>query len=273
VTTAIVTLASHARIEHLRRQEEWIAAVAPDAVRVVVQLDAEPDPVFGPGALHVPPGADGFRLAAGRNRGAAEALARGADLLVFLDVDCLPHPEMLPTYEAAARRETAGRSELLCGPVTYLPEGVIPASPANASAHLAPHAARPAPDAGVVQPATPADWDLFWSLSFACTAETWTGIGGFDERYEGYGGEDTDFAWRAREAGSNLHWVGGAHALHQYHATSKPPWQHLDDILRNGRLFASTWGRWPMLGWIEAFADAGAVEQVDGDWRRVPPER
>jgi N-acetylglucosaminyl-diphospho-decaprenol L-rhamnosyltransferase len=269
VTTAIITLASAARLDHLRRQEEWIRIVAPDCIRVVVQLDPEPDHAFGGDALHVPPGADGLRLAAGRNRGAAEAIARGADLLVFLDVDCLPHPDMIGAYERSAGQDRT----LLCGPVTYLPAGVIPASPAEADRSLAPHSARPAPTAGAVQAATDAEWDLFWSLSFACTAATWDAIGGFDERYEGYGGEDTDFAHRARAAGATLHWVGGAHALHQYHATSKPPWQHLDDILRNGRLFASTWGRWPMLGWIEAFAEAGAVENVDGDWRRVPPAR
>lgn len=265
MTTAIITLASRARLDHLLRQEEWIRDVAPDAIRVVVQLDEEPDPAFGPDALHVPPGAGGLRLAAGRNHGAAEAIARGADLLVFLDVDCLPYPGLLAAYEGAS---TGGR-ELLCGPVTYLPEGVIPGSPADADAHLDPHSARPAPADGVVQPATAADWDLFWSLSFACTPDTWAAIGGFHERFEGYGGEDTDFAWTARDAGAHLLWVGGAHALHQYHPTSKPPWQHLDDILRNGRLTAERWGRWPMLGWIEAFAAEGAVEFVDGDWRRT----
>jgi hypothetical protein len=271
MTTAIVTLASRARLEHRRRQGEWIRAVAPDCIRVVVHLDDTLDRVLdhaGDGSLHVPPGPDGMRLAAGRNRGAREAIARGADLLCFLDVDCLPHPALIPTYETAASA-MSGEIALLCGPVTYLQDGATPEGPAEADRFLSPHAARPAPAPGVVRAGTDAEWDLFWSLSFACTPASWAAIGGFDERYEGYGGEDTDFAWRARSAGAALHWVGGAHALHQYHPTTKPPWQHLDDILRNGRLFASTWGRWPMLGWIEAFAEAGAVENVDGDWRRV----
>ena len=47
MTTAIITLASRARLDHLRRQEEWIRTVAPDAIRVIVQLDAEPDEAFG----------------------------------------------------------------------------------------------------------------------------------------------------------------------------------------------------------------------------------
>lgn len=270
MTTGIVTLASQTRLAHLTRQEEWLRALAPGAIRVVVQLDDLSVPDLVEGAVRVVPGNDGLRLAAGRNRGAAEAIARGADLLVFLDVDCLPHPRLLPLYERAALdvASVAGPA-LLCGPVTYLPEGAIPEGPADADRYVAPHPARPAPAAGVTQPARPDDWDLFWSLSFACTPATWTAVGGFDESYEGYGGEDTDFAQRAALAGAALAWVGGADALHQFHPTSSPPWQHLDDILRNGRIFARRWGRWPMVGWLAAFADAGAIELVDGDWRRT----
>lgn len=47
------------------------------------------------------------------------------------------------------------------------------------------------------------------------------------------------------------------------------PWRHLDDILRNGELFARTWGEWPMRGWIEAFVVAGAVEEHAGGFRRA----
>ena len=91
----------------------------------------------------------------------------------------------------------------------------------------------------------------------------------FDERYEGYGGEDTDFGFRLRDAGVPLVWVGGAHAYHQYHPTSVPPWQHLDDILRNGRHFAQRWGRWPMTGWLDAFERAGAIRCDGPDWVRA----
>jgi GT2 family glycosyltransferase len=97
----------------------------------------------------------------------------------------------------------------------------------------------------------------------------WREVGGFDEAFEGYGGEDTDFAFSLRARGIPLVWVGGADAYHQYHETSSPPWQHLDDILRNGALFAEKWGEWPMGGWLAAFAEAGAVERVPGGWRRV----
>ena len=60
----------------------------------------------------------GLPLAAARNAGAAAALAAGAELLVFLDVDCLPGRELLDHYANAAR---SGPPALLCGPVAYLP--------------------------------------------------------------------------------------------------------------------------------------------------------
>lgn len=267
--TAVITLASQRRRQHLERQEAWLRQADDDHLRIVVVLDDVGDlPTHGD-SVRVAPGFDGLRLAAARNRGAREAMERGADLLCFLDVDCLPHPDLLPLYRAAAYD-----GALLAGPVTYLPSGVVPSGPAAAGQHVSPHAARPDPLRGAVERAAAAEWNLFWSLSFACTARTWTAIGGFDERFEGYGAEDTDFAWTARATGADLLWVGGAHALHQHHPVSSPPWEHLDDILRNGALFAAKWGEWPMGGWLDAFSRAGAIERVDGQWRRTDkPER
>ncbi|MCP3426502.1 galactosyltransferase-related protein [Rothia sp. AR01] len=132
-----------------------------------------------------------------------------------------------------------------------------------------PHPARPAPADGVELDAAAEEYDLFWSLSFALTAGTWERIGGFDEAFEGYGAEDTDFGWRARARGVPMAWVGGAQAYHQWHPTSKPPWRHLDDILRNGEVFARRWGAWPMEGWLRAFAEAGAVRRTAEGWVRA----
>ena len=173
--------------------------------------------------------AAGLPLARARNAGAERALAGGAELLVFLDVDCLPGGGLLDRYRAAAGR--AGPA-LLCGPVAYLPpepRGGYPATGLRALA--APHPGRPAPPDGVLQRG--GDHALFWSLSFAVTSATWRRIGGFSEVYVGYGGEDTDFGQLARRAGADLCWVGGALAFHQHHPVSSPPVQHLDDILRN----------------------------------------
>jgi hypothetical protein len=94
-------------------------------------------------------------------------------------------------------------------------------------------------------------------------AEGWSKIGGFDEQYQGYGAEDTDFAMLAQQAGVELTWVGGASAFHQWHPTASPPVRHLDDILRNGALFATRWGWWPMESWLEQF-EAQALIRSDG---------
>ncbi|SDQ28685.1 glycosyltransferase family 2 protein [Microbacterium sp. cf332] len=264
---AVVTLCSAPRLAHLRNQLRATAGVP----RVVVWIgDDEAPDLDAECVVHVPPGADGLRLAAARNAGARAAEALGARLLVFLDADCVPGPELIERYRSAAASHPMA---VLCGPVTYLAAGAG-LDPASLRAATAPHAARPAPEPGVVQPAAPADYPLFWSLSFATASDVWRQIGGFDEAYEGYGGEDTDFAFSLRAGGVPMMWVGGADAYHQYHETSSPPWQHLDDILRNGALFARKWGEWPMTGWLEAFAAGGAIERdasaEGGGWRRVP---
>jgi GT2 family glycosyltransferase len=206
------------------------------------------------------------RVGAARNAAASAAADAGADLLVFLDVDCLPAPDLVDRYHAAARRHP---DALLSGPVTYLASPQRPSRPDELVAMRRTHRARPALASGRTRAATPDEYDLFWSLSFAVTRETWARLGGFHPRYEGYGAEDTDLGRAARERGVPLRWVGGAHAFHQWHPVSSPPWQHLDDILRNGAVFAERWGEWPMRGWLDAFAAAGAIEAYAGGWRRV----
>jgi hypothetical protein len=269
VKTAVITVASAARREHLTRQRRVLAEVADDIVRVEAWLDETPPDGIrdaGTATVHVPPGPHGLRVGAGRNRAAATAIDAGADLLVFLDVDCLPGPELLPRYRSA----TAAHPEaLLTGPVTYLASVQRPEGASDLPFLTRPHRARPALPPGQTRAATAAEYDLFWSLSFAVTPATWRRIGGFHPGYEGYGAEDTDLAWTARARGVEMRWVGGADAYHQWHPVSSPPWQHLDDILRNGAAFHERWGMWPMGGWIEAFAAAGAIERRGDGWVRV----
>lgn len=205
-------------------------------------------------------------LARARNAGAEYALASGAELLVFLDVDCLPVGGLLERYRSAAARTGPA---LLCGPVAYLPPPPRDGYPASGLHALArPHPARPSPPDGVLEPG--GDHTLFWSLSFAVTSATWRRIGGFSEAYVGYGAEDTDFGQRARSAGADLCWVGGALAFHQHHPVASPPVQHLDDILRNARIFHARWGWWPMSGWLLAFAERGLAhyDAAADAWKR-----
>ena len=267
--TAVITVASAARREHLERQRRILAEVGGEIVHVEAWLDETP-PEDAPDAetltLHVPPGPNGLRVGQGRNRAAAAALEAGAELLVFLDVDCLPGAGLLSAYRAAA---VAHPDAVLCGAVTYLSSVQRPETASDLPFLVRPHRARPALPAGEIRAASRDEYDLFWSLSFAVTASTWTRIGGFHAGYEGYGAEDTDLAWTARAADVEMRWVGGADAFHQWHPVSSPPWQHLDDILRNGAIFHERWGSWPMGGWLDAFAAAGAIERRGDGWVRV----
>jgi GT2 family glycosyltransferase len=206
-------------------------------------------------------------LAAARNAGAARAIGLGADVVVMLDVDCLAGPDLVAGYAAVVQ---CSPQVIWSGPVTYLPAPGPGGYDLGSLEELDdPHPARPAPAPGeAVVGGAP---DLFWSLSFGIHRIAWNRVGGFCEDYVGYGGEDTDFAYLAVSAGIELGWAGTPRAYHQHHLTVDPPVQHLDDILRNGQIFYSRWGRWPMQGWLTQFAQHGLIEQHDGRWRRKPP--
>lgn len=259
--TAVVTI-THGRDAHLHRQRLGLATDPPD-LHVVVGMGGAPRlagidgaPPVVPVAVPVP--ATGLPLAAARNAGVAAAVAAGAELLVLLDVDCIPGPRLLRRYTEAAVR-VPGRPALLCGPVHHLPPPPPGGYPATGLDALAPpHPARPAPPDGEVW----ADdrFDLFWSLSFAVTAATWAATGGFCEEYTGYGGEDTDFACVARARGAGLHWVGGAAAFHQHHPPARHDGARTGEIVRNARLFRRRHGWWPMRGWLTELAADGSVE-------------
>lgn len=261
--TAVVTVV-HGRTTHLRNQLEGLARSVVTADRhVLVAIDD--DDVAGtasaidPTAMVVALRSRTRRLpiAAARNLGACSAIADGAELLIFLDVDCIAAPDMIGGYQRAAADPAHGGG-LLCGPVTYLPEaGSEGYDLGRLEEQIDPHPVRPAPAGNDVQVGD--EYELFWSLSFAVTAPVWRRIGGFCTQYSGYGGEDTDFAQKAAAERITLRWVGGAHAFHQHHAISDPPVEHLDDILVNAGIFHRRWDWWPMRGWLEAFEARGLI--------------
>ncbi|MDT5066318.1 MAG: hypothetical protein QOK02_2473 [Mycobacterium sp.] len=261
--TAVVTVV-HGRAAHLRNQLAGLqrSGRTPDLHVIVAVEDRTVPGIIAEcraKATVVHCRAPGARLPIGhaRNIGVRTALDEGAELLVFLDVDCIPSADLVGRYhEVAGQREH--RDGMLCGPVTYLP----PCGPdgydiANLDRNRDPHPARPAPPDGVVILST--NYELFWSLSFAVTAPTWRHIGGFWAEYRGYGAEDTDFGQRAAALGVPLQWVGGAHAFHQYHPVSDPPVEHLADIVRNATLFYQRWGWWPMTGWLDQFEELALI--------------
>lgn len=244
------------RAPHLARQALGVAEQtrAPDDW---VVLSMDPAPAAAPASARTiaMPVQDGVPLPLAAARNAAIRALGDVDLAILLDVDCVPAPRMVERYARAAREH----DDLLAGPVGHLPPG-CPTGPRVLDAHRGAavvRGGRPVPADGTTQEEP--RHELFWSLSFALAPATHERIGGFDEGYAGYGGEDTDYALRARRAGVGLRWVGGAWAHHQHHPVSSPPREHLHDIVRNARRFRERWGVWPMEGWLRAFAAEGLI--------------
>jgi N-acetylglucosaminyl-diphospho-decaprenol L-rhamnosyltransferase len=238
--------------QSVRPRELVIAWMQPDRAPDL------PDPGCPVRHLHV--AGEPMPLAAARNR-AAEAAT--GDLLVFLDVDCIPSATLVGAYRHAAAR-TEG---LFLGEVLYLPPGLDEgvASDDAALARLGrAHPARPAvPPEGLRREPDPGQ---LWGLSFALPAQAWRAVGGMDEAYAGYGGEETDLAVRLDAAGLPTFWVGGARAYHQHHPIHVPPLQHFEPILSNATRFRRAHGRWCMTYWLGQFHAAGLI-----DWNLDAP--
>jgi GT2 family glycosyltransferase len=258
VTLSVLTLV-RGRRDHLANLIAGLNAAtqAPDELVIAYMQDAPhldlPETAFPVRTVMVP--GEPMPLAAARNRAASAA---SGETLVFLDVDCIPSPTLIARYA-----ETAGQGVRL-GEVLYLPAGATVGGidPARLDAVGVRHPAKPAIRPDEVRP-TPNHGEL-WGLSFALSAADWQRAGGMDERYVGYGAEETDFAARLERAGVPMVWVGGARAYHQHHAVHVPPYQHFDAILRNATLFRATWGRWCMDYWLGQFATRGLI-RIDAD--------
>ena len=267
--TVVVTVCTPGRAEHLRSQRRALAAHLPDARHVVAlpdrpgsaELAAE---LAADGAIPVPveAGPD-LPVARCRNLGGDRAVDEGAELIVFLDVDCMPGPDLGRRYADAPDDAVA------LGPVTYLPEAAGAPDTAELSAFTDPHPARPFPTSGE-RPLGPDEFGMFWSLSFALHARLWrrlrTDFGGFDEAFTGYGAEDTDFGRRLLFRRIPVVLVAGAHAYHRWHPVSDPPVDHLADLLRNGAHYAERWGEWPAPGWFAEFERRGLVRRRGDGW-------
>ncbi|MGC3874701.1 glycosyltransferase family 2 protein [Halomonas sp. GXIMD04776] len=197
---------------------------------------------------------DPMPLARARNQAAAAARY---EKLIFLDVDCIPSPTLVESYRQALDDEDG----LYLGEVLYLPAGSIDSGPLDYTRldRLGQvHPARPQiPDSGTRAEPDPGS---LWGLSFALSRESYHRAGGMDEAYRGYGGEETDFAWRLARTGLPFFWVAKARAYHQHHRLFAPPYQHFKHILLNARHFHRQWGRWCMEYWLGQFRDAGLID-------------
>jgi N-acetylglucosaminyl-diphospho-decaprenol L-rhamnosyltransferase len=198
-------------------------------------------------------------LAEARN---SAARAASGECLVFLDVDCIASRAMIASYARAVEE----RDGIFLSEVFYLPSDAPDfAGDCTVLDTIGrPHVSKPRfPENGVEEEP---DGSQLWGLSFALRKRTWQSVGGMDEWFVGYGGEETDFAACAARAGVRTFRVGGARVYHQHHAISIPPLHHFQSILRNARHFREKHGRWCMDYWLGQFRDRGLIRwQPDAD--------
>ncbi len=257
-TASVLTLA-RGRDEHLRNVVRGLARQSCQPVELVVgvmqddfydDLPATPFPIRQIRVI-----AAELPLAAARN---AVAKVATGEILIFLDVDCIPAPSLVEDY----CRETGPGDGMTMGEVLYLLAGATAPGWTTVQFDAAGirHSDRQGPPDGTRRQCE--DYRCFWSLSFAMHRLDWGLSGGFDERFSGYGGEDTDFGRTLHEKDIPIWWIRGARAYHQYHPHCMPPVHHVRSILRNTELFASKWGNRTMEHWLHAFRLMGLIENT-----------
>ena len=186
-----------------------------ELLEIIVADDGSPtEPAIPSGVRLVRQDDRGFRAAAARNLGAAAATG---DVLCFLDADTTPEPEyvrrltrlpaLLPEAVTVGRRRHADLSGMDAetpvaevGPAHELPE----------PAWLRDEYAR----SDNLLHADDRSYRYVISAVAACSRAFFDEIGGFDESFSSYGGEDWEWAHRAWQAGAVLAHVPDAVAWH-----------------------------------------------------------
>lgn len=223
---------------------------------LVVSMDDATSAPAGAELIHLPAG-DRDRLPLSAARNAAMAHLGDCDLVVLLDVDCIPDPGLVDAY-AQASRAVGRRQTLLLGPVGWLGASVSPGG------HIAAADVRRArttvkrsfPAAGTVLESRP---ELFWSLSFAVSPATHRANDGFDEAFVGWGAEDTDYGRRAHRRGIAQWKVGGAWSYHQPHPPARETRGQIAALVSNANHFHDRWGDWPMPDVLAGLSAAARV--------------
>lgn len=188
-------------------------------------------------------------LAAARNLGAEHS---STENLIFLDVDCIPSANFCEKMLAASVPNNA----LAMGSPRYmLTNKESGADEQILKANSILHPCRPVVH-GIKEEKC---YELFWSLCFSISTELFEFVGGFDDHYEGYGAEDTDFALEAKRAGVAFY-LADAEVYHQQHPIYVPPLNHLQSIVKNSNRFFIKWGYWPMIDCLTDFTNMGYID-------------
>ncbi len=196
-----------------------------DRMEIIVVDDGSPTPLTLPGtdrrgvglrALHQED--RGFRAAAARNRGARAA--RG-EVLCFLDQDTVPEPAylrhlvrlpaVLPDALVVGRRRHADLGGFSPDDLRSWLTGRGPAPEVLAEPGWLKDGYRASAD---LLDSDDTSYRYVISAVMTCTASLFAELGGFDESFTGYGGEDWELAFRAYNAGAVLAHEPAAVAWH-----------------------------------------------------------
>lgn len=259
---SVITIVRN-RSQHLARLIAGLTA-SNEAPRELIVVDMSDEPVNVPQLAlpirRIQYQTDHLALAAARNAGADAAEGQR---FLFLDVDCIPRRELVAIVDDALQDTNA----LICPEVRYLgPDTGLLADDSALEVASLPHPLRSFPKQGS---RVEANAGLFWSLTFGIRRASFNELEGFDVGYKGYGAEDTDFGFRARDMGLPLLFLGGTGSFHQHHGVISPPLQHLSDIVRNANRFHRRWGVWPMTGWLQQFEKMGLVAFASDDLQLI----
>jgi glycosyltransferase involved in cell wall biosynthesis len=151
----------------------------------------------------------GFRAAAARNAGARLA---AAPLLVFLDAGVRPGPGFVRAHLTA---QAAGPRAVIGYTYGYRPDADPAAGPAGLDGLEPAEALRRFGDTAALRDARHlaferfgfdldralVPWQWFWSVNCAVPADAFRAVGGFDEDFRSWGGEDLDLGHRLHRAG------------------------------------------------------------------------
>lgn len=193
------------------------------------------------------------------------AVEAGAELLVLVDVTCIPGPGFLAQlHEHLANTAHTGTTHT--GPTLWAPmvQRLRPAPPegyeftrleewVRDAEHHPVLPLRPELGDAVVDP------DQFSSPCLAITAADLESVGGLCPDYVGGMGHDTDLAAAVADAGGAVRLVPGATAYRQHQDCGEPDEAHLASATTDAHQFRERWGRWPTAPWLTALVDAGHV--------------
>ncbi|WP_097231356.1 glycosyltransferase [Streptomyces zhaozhouensis] len=169
-----------------------------------------------------------------RNQGARLA---AAELLVFLDVDCLAHPDMLAVHLATQRERRVAASGYTHGR-ELTPETWELRIGGEWNWESAPEVFAKAATVGLLHdPLTEllaeprsSDWAFFWTCNVSVPRDAFEAVGGFDEDFDVKGVEDVELGLRLSLAGLPTVFLPDSRALHQPH-----PRDRHTELLRDRR--------------------------------------